>query len=168
MKEIKRLSNLTQDKQLLKEMVQIDTWVSWLKLLTIYPIFPLASYQDWGMLCERGESQLTPLRISQMIAELRHQQHEGGVMGRFADCFFICSYSSRRNLQRSVRLWRKEVWNGTAEGPLTKGRTHHPRHLLLRVAPACLSVRLTSLTISGSQGHPVAGPSKSSLLSCVL
>lgn len=109
-------------------MAQIDTRVFWLSLLTIYPGFALASsYRDWGILGERSESQLALLGISQNgSAELLHLQDQCAIIGRCANRF-ICSFSSLRNLQRSVRLWRKEMWNGAAEVPLTKGRTHPPR-----------------------------------------
>lgn len=141
-------------------------------MLTIYPVFALASaYQDWGRLCERDESHPALLGISQHdSAELLYLQDQCGIIGRSANCCFICSFSSLRNLQRCVRLWRKEMWNGAAEVPLTKGRTHHPRHLLLHSTPACLSARLTSnnrafaLMMFCSPGHPVAGPNKTSLL----
>lgn len=150
-------------------MVQIDTWVSRLKHADDLAHLSSGFISGLGNVVWKGWEPIDPFNYQpDDSAELWRQQDQGRVMGRFADCFFICSFSSLRNLQRSVRLWRKEVWNGTAEGPRTKGRTHHPRHLLLRVAPACLSVRLTPLTISGSQGHLAAGPRQSSPLSCVL
>ena len=110
-------------------------------MLTIYPVLALAlPYQDWGILCKRGESP-GPLRISQNDSS---ELLQCGTIGRFANCCFICSFSSLRNLQRCVRLWRKEMWNGPAKVPLTKGRTHHPRHLLLHSTPAYLSATLIS------------------------
>lgn len=136
MKEIKRLSNLIQDKQLLQEMVQVDTWVAWLKHADDLSHLSSGFLSGLGNVVWKGWESADPFKNQpDGSAELPHQQDQGGVTGRFADCFFICSFSSLRNLRRSVRLWRKEVWNGTAEGPLTKGRTPHPRHLLLQIIP---------------------------------
>ena len=84
-----------------------------------------------------------------------------------AKCRFIFSFSSLRNLQRCVRLWREEVWNGAAEVPLTKGRTHRLGHSLLHLA-STWSVRLTSnyrtfALMFCSQAHPVGDPKRISL-----
>lgn len=56
------------------------------------------------------------------------------------------------------------MWNGAAEVPLTKGRTHRSGHLLLHLA-STWSVRLTSnyrtfALMFCSQAHPVGDPNR--------
>ena len=60
------------------------------------------------------------------------------ITGRAAN-FFVCLFSSLRNLPRSVKPWRKEMWNGVAVVPQTKGRSHRHRSVFSAPSSVCIA-----------------------------